>query len=104
MPFPPRSFRPTRTTGEGSRRTLLPTGCHSPKVDVGEKEQQHQGGHDQPAVDELDRNRQHDRRPRSSGLTPRPGNPSSLSSSLTMLEGGHFTDKEGTDVQGVLSR
>ena len=56
--------------------------CHSPKVDVGEEEQQHQGGHNQPAVDELGGNRQHDRRPRSSGLMPRPGNPSSLGSFL----------------------
>lgn len=39
-----------------------------PEVDVGEEKQQHQGGHDQPAMDELDnRNAQNGHRPQLPG-------------------------------------
>lgn len=83
--------------------------CHSPEVDVGEEEEQHQGGCDQPAVDELGGNGQCDhrprpRRPRFSALTPKPENPSSSGAFLTRLAGGRFTEEEGTEIQGVLSR
>ena len=69
--------------GRHSPKVLLPSSSHSPEVDIGEEEEQHQRGHDQPTVDELGGNRHHDCRPPgpwSSGLTPKPGNPSSLGS------------------------
>lgn len=55
MPLPARCFISTRVEGEGSPRTPQLTSCHSPEVDIGEKEQQHQRGHDQPTVDKLDK-------------------------------------------------
>ena len=54
-PALPRSFTVTCATWAGPPRFPLLTSCHSPEVDVGEEEQQHQRGHDQPAVDKLHR-------------------------------------------------
>lgn len=79
-----RGLRGPAAPGSHSPRVLLPPSGHSPEVDVGEEEEQHQRRHDQPTVDELGGNRHRDCRPPgpwSSGLTPKPRNPSSLGSS-----------------------
>lgn len=39
--------------GRGPEDPVLAS-CHLPEVDIGEEEEQHQRGHDQPAVDKLD--------------------------------------------------
>jgi hypothetical protein len=67
--FSVQSFIAMRPPGKGPPGTMLLASHHSPEVDVGEQEQQHQGGHDQPAVDKLeDRNRT----PHSAHLPTRP--------------------------------
>lgn len=78
-----RPSTPTRAAGEGFLRTPLLTSCHSPEVDIGEEEQQHQGGHDQPAMDKLDKETEEwphcvptpqSQGPRFLGLMPKPEN------------------------------
>lgn len=57
-PFPAGFFTSAHAVcvwGGGSPRTPQLTSCHSPEVDIGEEEQQHQRGHDQPTVDKLDK-------------------------------------------------